>query len=306
MSADHQPRRHVAVGALLTAGFAALLVAGLAGLPREHDPLPPIARYALEVALPRWKLTEPVNEVVYGTRGFDTFGETFLLLAAVLSVIVLTRPREGRRGYFGESAAGQEEQAELDPIETGPAEEQEARRAERGESRGDRPSTPDSTPLGTPGPETAEAMSVVVRGAVRTVLPVLAVAGLYLVTWGYSPGGGFPAGAVVTGVILLVYAAYGRSRIARAVKSETLEGIEMAGAGLILGTELLGLILRGSFSANWLPLAPPQTIRSGGVVQLFSFGELFEVATGLTIVIFSLLSMGHDWSPDPESEGDEE
>ena len=49
-------------------------------------PLPAVARYAMDVALPRWGLTEPVNEVVYGTRGFDTFGETFLLLAAVVSV----------------------------------------------------------------------------------------------------------------------------------------------------------------------------------------------------------------------------
>ena len=48
-------------------------------------PCPAIARYALEIALPQWHITEPVNEVVYGTRGFDTFGETFLLLAAVVS-----------------------------------------------------------------------------------------------------------------------------------------------------------------------------------------------------------------------------
>ncbi len=107
---EREPRHRPWLGALLVAGTAAALGVAMAGIPREHAPLPLIARYALEIALPRWKLTEPVNEIVYGTRGFDTFGETFLLLAAVVSVILITRPREPRRGYFGESAAGAREQ----------------------------------------------------------------------------------------------------------------------------------------------------------------------------------------------------
>src|SRR5690348_18282456 len=118
----------------------------MAGMPREHAPLPLIARYALEIAIPRWKLTEPVNEIVYGTRGFDTFGETFLLLAAVVSVIVITRPREPRRGYFGEESAGAREQAETDPAEGFDAAEEAARAAERreaGEQRQQSPQTRD-------------------------------------------------------------------------------------------------------------------------------------------------------------------
>ena len=57
-------------------------------------------------------------------------------------------------------------------------------------------------------------------------------------------------------------------------------------------TEFLGLVLRGSFSANWLPLATPQTLLSGGVAQLFSASELIEVGTGLTIAVFALIGMG--------------
>jgi multicomponent Na+:H+ antiporter subunit B len=69
-------------------------------------------------------------------------------------------------------------------------------------------------------------------------------------------------------------------------------------------TELLGLLLRGSFSANWLPLAAPQTILSGGIAQLFSGSELIEVGTGLAIVIFALIGMGHDWTPDERAPSD--
>jgi multicomponent Na+:H+ antiporter subunit B len=198
-AAEREPLHRPWLGALLAVGVMVALGVAMAGLPREHAPLPQIARYALLVALPRWGLTEPVNEVVYGTRGFDTFGETFLLLAAVVSVIVITRSKEPRRGYFGESTAGEREQAEDDPEEGFDASERAAQSAE-GREAGDEPAggrappqTPDATPLGTPGPETAEAMTVVVRTAIRVVLPILAVAGLYLVAWGFSPGGGFPA-----------------------------------------------------------------------------------------------------------------
>jgi multicomponent Na+:H+ antiporter subunit B len=301
---EREPRHRPWLGALLVAGMAAALGAAMAGMPREHAPLPLIARYALEIAIPRWKLTEPVNEIVYGTRGFDTFGETFLLLAAVVSVVVITRPREPRRGYFGEAAAGAREQQQDDPEVGSDATEEEARSAERREqgeqapSGGEKVETPDATPLGTPAPETAEAMTVVVRNAVRVVLPILAVAGLYLVTWGYSPGGGFPGGAVILGVLLLVYASYGRRKISKVIRPGLIETVELAGAGLIVMTEFLGLVFNGSFSANWLPLAPVLTPLSGGVAQLFSVAELIEVGTGLTIAVFALLGMTHDWARD--------
>jgi len=297
---EREPLHRPWAGLLLVGGVAVALGVAMAQIPREHAPLSQVARYALAVALPQWGLTEPVNEVVYGTRGFDTFGETFLLLAAVVSVILITRSREPRHGYFGEESAGAREQAETDPAASSDAAEEEARSAERREQGGGpaAPRTPDATPLGTPAPETAETMTVVVRTAIRIALPILAVAGLYLVIWGYSPGGGFPGGAVLLGVLLLAYAGYGRRKISRVVRPGLLETIELAGAAAIIMTELLGLLLKGSFSANWLPLAAQQTPLSGGISQLFSGSELIEVGTGLAIAVFALLGMGHDWARD--------
>jgi multicomponent Na+:H+ antiporter subunit B len=306
-AAEREPRHRPWLGALLAAGAAAGLGVAVAGIPREHAPLPLIARHALEIAIPRWKLTEPVNEIVYGTRGFDTFGETFLLLAAVVSVVVITRSREPRQGYFGESAAGAREQAQDDPAVRTGATERQARSAEQLEQddqvskRKEPAETPDAVPLGTPAPERAEAMTVVARTAIRVVLPILAVAGLYLVVWGYSPGGGFPGGAVILGVLLLVYAAFGRRKISPVIRPDLLETLELAGAALIIMTEFLGLVFKGSFSANWLPLAPVMTPLSGGIAQLFSASELIEVATGLTIAVFAMLGMSHDWVQDEGS-----
>jgi multicomponent Na+:H+ antiporter subunit B len=301
---EAHPSHRPLVGAVLVAGMAAVLAVAFLGIPREHAPLAAIARRALLDSLPRWHLTEPVNSIVYGSRAFDTFGETFLLIAAVVSVIVLTRTREPRHGYIGEEVAAKEEREEIDPAQSPDVTQREARTAERGESEGQRPETPDAIRLGTPAPEHAESMTVVVRTAMRVVAPVLGVTGLYLVTWGYAPGGGFPAGAVMLGVILLLYAGFGYRRIGLVVRPGPLEVIELIGAAAIILLLLLGLFLAGSFTANWLPLAPPQTIRSGGTAQVFSVGELVEVGAGLTITVFALLGMRHDWAPDVD-EGDD-
>ena len=301
---DREPSHRRAAGLLLVAAVALALTVALVKLPREASPLPAIARYATTVALPQWHTSEPVNEVVYGTRGFDTFGETFLLLAAVVGTVSITRRRERRRGFIGEELAGWREQRDIgepsQPAAGDRKEQAEARRADQEEQgEGATGSTPDDTALGTPGPERAAAMTVVVRGAVRAVEPVLAVAGIYLVAWGYSPGGGFPGGAVLVGVVLFVYVAYGYRRVERVIRPDVVEPLELAGAMAIIVIELLGLVLKGSFSANFLPLGPVGTIRSGGILQAFSGAELIEVGTGLTLAIFGLLGMGRDWSPDP-------
>jgi multicomponent Na+:H+ antiporter subunit B len=310
---EREPTHRPLVGLAVAGSMAAALALALVHLPRQSALLPAVARYAMEVAVPKWKTTEPVNEVVYGTRGFDTFGETFLLLAAVVCVVVLARSKESRRGFIGEHWAGEREQAEDDPTSGGG--DPDARRAEQAETGGVDPGTrteitaglptPDWQPLGMLGPARAQAMTVIVRVAARLTSPILAVAGVYLVAWGYSPGGGFPGGAVLAGVVLLVYAAFGYNKVAGIVRPGILEPLELVGALAIVGCETLGLILKGSFSANWLPLAPVQTIASGGILQVFSGSELIEVGTGLVLVIFSILGMGHDWTPDEDEEHDD-
>lgn len=300
-----EPDHRRALGLVLAASVFVVLAYAVLGEPKGHQLLPSLARYALLVSIPDWHTTEPVNEIVYGTRGFDTLGETFLLLAAVVGISVITRSKEPRRGFIGEERAGREEQAETDPHPSPDAGEVAAHRAEVQEDDGDGPATPDDEPLGSPAPEQAESMTVIVRAAARAASPVLLMVGIYLVAWGFSPGGGFPAGAVVLGVVLLVYVAYGHQKVAKVVRPGLLEPLEMAGALAILAIEALGLVLKGSFAANWLPLGAMETIQSGGILQAFSGSELVEVATGLILAVFGLLGMGHEWSPDEGAEDEQ-
>jgi len=301
-----EPMHRPWLGALAAGGVLVGLVVAFADLPDETAALPAIARRAMVQTLPKFRTTEPVSAVVYGFRAMDTFGETFLLLAAVVSVVVLTRTREPRRGFMGEERAGEEEQRRVDRggSDEGSRTAREAEAEEEG--LGDAPATPDDEPLATPAPERAEAMTVVTRTAVRVVLPLLAVAGCYLVSQGYSPGGGFPAGAVALGLVLLVHTAFGYRRIAPVVRPVVMEAVETVGALAIIVALLLGIPFAGSFAASWVPLAPEQTLRSGGILQVFSVSELVEVGSGLVIVVFALIGMRHDWAPDPESDSSED
>ncbi|HVU92523.1 MAG TPA: MnhB domain-containing protein [Jatrophihabitans sp.] len=293
------------VGLALAAALAAAFAVGFLDLPREGTSLPAIARHALAIAQPQWDTTEVVSEVVYGTRGFDTFGETMLLIAAVVSVMTLARSREGRAEYVGESAAGEREQRSQDPGDAGPPDESE--QAEEAEEHGAEPQPdPDALPIGSRRADAAEGMSLVVRTAAVPAAVILSVAGVYLAAWGYTPGGGFPAGVIVTGIAILVYVAFGRSVIRTVVRPTLLEPVEMLAGAAIGVVGLIGLVRHGSLFANGLPFAESQTIFAGGNQQLYSALELIEVAVSLTIAVFALLGMGHDWAPDDEEEDESE
>ena len=301
MTTAGPPRRRKVAAAVLVAAIAGCLAVAFLDLPREGADLPGIARDAMAQALPEWHHTEVVSVVVYGTRGFDTFGETFLLLAAVVGVIVVCRGREHRRVFMQEERLGRREQAETrqaagrsrsprhpqaehaEQVEQGLADEEEGKLG-----------------IGAGGPVSEQAMTVVVRTGARTVLPLLTVAGAFLLLSPWAPGGGFPAGGVLTGVVLVAYAAFGYGAVRRVVRPGPLEVVEMAGAGAIIVLGLLGLVLDGSFFANWLPLGSPKTVHAGGILQVFSASELLEVGAGLLIVVFSLLAMQREWTEEDE------
>jgi multicomponent Na+:H+ antiporter subunit B len=302
-SHDEHGRHRTWVAVALVAGIAVPLLLAATDLPRETAPLPRVARHAMTSALPEWGSTEPVSVVVYGSRGFDTFGETFLLLAAVASVLLLTRRRERRAGFQGEEVAATRERSEQDPHPSAGQEEREARGAEQEEERVDSGGSEASCSL--PPRRHAPGLTVVVQGAARVLAPALAVAGLFLFAFGSSPGGGFPAGGVALGVVLLLYAAFGRHVVRHVTSATAVEVVELAGAAVIVLIAVLGLVVEGSLTANWLPLAPPGGFRSGGILQLFSGAELVEVGTGLVLVTFGLLDLGHDWADDAtEDRGD--
>ena len=73
------------------AGFAALLLWGLGGLPEFGHYDHPYGLLLNRVAVAQTHATNVVAAVTFDYRGFDTFGEEFILFAAVLGTTLLLR-----------------------------------------------------------------------------------------------------------------------------------------------------------------------------------------------------------------------
>ena len=79
------------------AGLLALLVWGLAGLPDFGDFHGVYGQLLNRVAVPERSTTDVVTAVNFDYRGFDTFGEEFILFAAVIGVASILRTLRGER-----------------------------------------------------------------------------------------------------------------------------------------------------------------------------------------------------------------
>lgn len=76
---------------IAAAGLGALLFWSLAGLPDFGHYHWPYGRVLNELALPQRHASNTVTAIVFDYRGFDTFGEEFILFASVVGVSLLLR-----------------------------------------------------------------------------------------------------------------------------------------------------------------------------------------------------------------------
>lgn len=82
--------------ALVLAAVAAVMAAGLAGLPRPGDPAAPVhthvAAHVVAHGLEDTGSRNLVTAVLLAYRGFDTFGEVVVIFAALAAVMVVLAP----------------------------------------------------------------------------------------------------------------------------------------------------------------------------------------------------------------------
>lgn len=123
--------------------------------------------------------------------------------------------------------------------------------------------------------------SIIVTTAVPMIMLFAVVTGLYIILHGHlSPGGGFPGGAVIASAFMIQFLAFEKKFKGNAFK--ILESL--AGLG-ILAMGIAGLVLKGSFLANFLSTGElGATVSAAGIMILYALIGI-KVASELSSII---------------------
>jgi energy-converting hydrogenase B subunit I len=137
--------------------------------------------------------------------------------------------------------------------------------------------------------ESQAEMTVMVRTIIRSLLPLVAVFGMYILTYGHlTPGGGFQGGMIIVGAVMSFYVAYGYN-IMRRFQEEELALAEHIGALSYILVGLLGIFAGGTFLNNVLRGGEPGSLLSGGIIPILNWVVGFKVAAGTLLVLLILL-----------------
>jgi multicomponent Na+:H+ antiporter subunit B len=119
---------------------------------------------------------------------------------------------------------------------------------------------------------------------------VVALVGIWLVSFGWiTPGGGFQGGVVLAGAVVLFYAAGSHATWHRATRATIFDVVDAVGAGGFVALGLGALVAGLPFLKNFLPYGTTGTLRSGGTMALLTWAAALEVAAANVLLYRELL-----------------
>jgi len=151
--------------------------------------------------------------------------------------------------------------------------------------RGEASDRPGQAP-GRTLPARSEAQALLVRW----LAPLTVLFGVYVVLHAaLTPGGGFQGGVIIASGVLLVYLGEGYAGWRHLVRSPLLHALEGGGAGWFALCGLAPLFAGAVFLENRLPMGPPRSILSGGLIPLVNAGVGFAVIGGFLMLFLEFL-----------------
>jgi multicomponent Na+:H+ antiporter subunit B len=132
-------------------------------------------------------------------------------------------------------------------------------------------------------------MTLIVKTVTRITVWMIFLYGFYIILHGHlTPGGGFGGGVILALALLNVLLAYGREFTQKWLNINFLEHIESLSALLFVIVGILGILVSGSFLANFLSKGKLFDVISAGTIPVLNIIIGFKVAMSLFLVVWVL------------------
>ncbi|MCK5474237.1 MAG: hypothetical protein KAI53_02420 [Candidatus Aenigmarchaeota archaeon] len=129
-------------------------------------------------------------------------------------------------------------------------------------------------------------MDAIIKTTTRLLVPLIMVFGFYVSLHGHiSPGGGFPGGVILASAFLLLVIAFTEKEVEKHFSEIKIGDLKSVASIALLGIVLLEVIVRPDI----LHLQTPLTLWSGGVTIFLNLFGAIVVASGLVIIVYSLV-----------------
>jgi multicomponent Na+:H+ antiporter subunit B len=130
-------------------------------------------------------------------------------------------------------------------------------------------------------------VDLIIKSVARIVFPVMLLIGAYIAITGHlSPGGGFPAGAVIGTAVAMMILVYSEGDIEHRLNQEELVDIKSV-SGLILVITILSMGMK--FRLELLSTQSYLSLWSGGFTMLLNLTGMFMVITAIVTLIYAIV-----------------
>lgn len=133
---------------------------------------------------------------------------------------------------------------------------------------------------------------VILRIGVKLLLPFVMLFALYVQAHGeYGPGGGFQAGVIAAGMVILYALIFGLKAARRAVPQPLLEYMMPLGVMIYAGTGLVGLAMGDNY-LNYAQIAHDSVHGHEWGILLVELGVLVTVSSTMLVIFYAFAGRG--------------
>ncbi|MDO4284290.1 MAG: MnhB domain-containing protein [Eubacteriales bacterium] len=230
--------------------------------------------------------------VVFNFRGYDTMGESFILIAALAgSLCILRTPKKAAQKKAGElTQKAQLQSAEAENTAAAiRAQEQVAAASAPAQEHGAAGEVSQEQIRKEAAEQTRRPRlrSIVVRCCANLFLPLAITFGGYVILHGdSSPGGGFQGGVLVASAVLLVFLGYGTKKLSTTFRMGFLHDSETVAELLYIAIGLIGVLVGLDFAWNFMidTLSVETAVLMNNAVG-------YHVMTGIGCLLIMMLGM---------------